>query len=213
MWKSLFVLALTLVAAEPPASVEIRSGTAPVCGVVRQELMRNWQTFHEAGSTTTFTQIAWHESDHLESLPPELQKAQESQFDFDNDGTPDRVFAQGFEDHYMQGSVLLVQPGPKMNDSWFVPCQLDAGAIAFEKCPPFSQDHDEAGFSMRGRTSSEKILFRARYVTLTPFRLDGTTFLAVEGSSEDTRAYVGIIKPFPGKKSQPMCLLRVIHKR
>src|SRR5712691_10373224 len=112
----------------------------------------------------------------------------------------------------MNGSGLLMQRGPKLDDPWLLPCQLDAKPIPLEKCPPFSQDFDEAGFSMSAGTS-KKIFFRGRYTNLTPFRFSDTTYVAAESTSEDTRGYVGVIKPITGKKFQPVCLLGVIAKR
>jgi hypothetical protein len=213
MAKSAVLLLVVLSVAARPASVEIRFGTDPVCEVVRQEVARDWPVLRGTARSTQLSSIEWRDSEAAESLPSELGGAQESQFDFDNDGTCDRVFARSFEDHYMQGSVLLVQRGPKLDDPWFLPCQLNAKPIRFEECPPFTQQHDEAGFSMQGATAKEKVFFRGRYSDLTPFRFSGTTFVAVESHAENARSYVGVIKPMPGKQFQQTCVLHITRKR
>jgi len=211
MWKGLTGAVVALTFAQRPATVEIRSGTTPVCEAVRQTLAQGRQTFQEALSKPPFAALTWSEADDSASLPGELGGAEEARFDFDNDGTLDRVFTRSFEDHYMQGSIALVRLGPRMTDQWFLPCQLAAKAIPFEKCPPFSQDNDEAGFSVQGRTPNEKPFFRGRYLDLAPFQFHGATFLAVESHSQDTSRYVAVIKPIPGKKFEPTCLLRTGH--
>jgi len=198
-----------------PTEVEIRSGTAPVCEPLREEVLHRWPVLHGVHKPTTLQKIAWKEAD-TSSLPRELYlgEAEEQSFDFDNDGVPDRVFQVEFENHYMEGTVLLVQRGPKLTDRWLLPCQLDARTIAVEECPPFSQKYDEAGLAMRGATAKEKVFFRGRYAELTVFRFEQSTFVAVEDgwskdSSDETVRHVAVIKPLAGKKFERSCLLRV----
>ena len=179
----------------------MRRGTAPVCEAVRQSLAGGRRTFAESLGKPPFGTISWQQTDDSASLPDDLQGSDEARFDFDNDGTPDRVFTHYFETRYMQGTVVLAQLGSRATDRWFLPCQLDAKAIRLEDCPPFSQANDDAGFSIQGATPREKPFFRGRYIDLTPFRFADTTYVAVESHSEDTSRYVGVIKPVRGKKS------------
>ena len=118
----------------------------------------------------------------------------------------------------MEGTVLLVQRGPKLTDGWLLPCQLDGRSIPFEECPPFSQKGDEAGLAVQGTTAKEKAFFRGRSAKLTVFRFEQTTFVAVEGGFvkgglDDTVRYVAVIKPIAGKKFERTCLLRASGAR
>ena len=83
-------------------------------------------------------------------LPEGLSGSAESVFDFNNDGKLDRVFSQDFDKHYMEGSVLLVQPGqssselkvsgsPMDDTSVYVPFQVDGPRHDIRDYPPFSQ--------------------------------------------------------------------------
>jgi hypothetical protein len=210
MWKWPFAVALALTFAQRPAAVAIRSGTAPVCEAVRAALARDRRAFAESLGKPPFATIAWKQTeDDNASVPNELAGGEEARFDLDNDGTPDRVFTHYFEDRYMQGTTVFAQVGGRAADRWFLPCQLDAKPIAIEDCPPFSQKNDDAGFSLQGRTAREKPFFRGRYADLTPFRFEDATYLAVESHADDTSSYVGVIKPAPGKKFQPACLLSI----
>jgi hypothetical protein len=100
----------------------------------------------------------------------------------------------------LQGSILYVRLGA-------LPCQLDARPIATRECPPFSQNYDDAGLTMADR-GSRKVLFRGRYVGLTPLQLAGTTFVLVETYDERTRNELAVIKPRLAKTFEPVCLLR-----
>lgn len=198
-----------------PTEVEIRTGSAPVCEPVREEIVQRWAVLHGVHAPTRLQKIDWIEVD-TSSLPRELRGPTETQsFDFDNDGVPDRVYQVEFDNHYMEGTVLLVQRGPKLTDRWLLPCQLDARAFAVEDCPPFpSQKGDEAGLAMQGATAKEKVFFRGRYAELTVFRFEESTFVAVEGgwakgATDETVRYVAVIKPIAGKKFERTCLLRV----
>ena len=105
----------------PPAPKQVPFGTA-VCDAVRNEIARGWPMFHKKGEGSALSRIDWRPVDAARSLPPELQEdAEESRFDFDNDGIGDRVFSVEFDNHYMQGSVLLIERGPELRDRWFIP--------------------------------------------------------------------------------------------
>ena len=158
----------------------------------------------------------WGKTSDSVVLPEELAGSSESIFDFDNDGKKDRVFSRIFENTYMHGSVLLVQYGysildktnsPMKETSGFFPCQLDKVPHKIRACPPFSQENDEAGFSMEGRTDKESFYFRARYSSLEPFIFRGTTYIGVKSIQD---GFVGVLKPLPDRTFQKKCLFRQV---
>jgi len=151
-------------------------------------------------------------------LPAELGGAHEAEFDFDNDGVNDGVFLRSFEDHYMMGSALLVQPGRTSAASSddqpgddpnavFIPCQWNASAIAMASCPPFSQENDEAGFAIPRGKPRTSVFFRARYSALYPFRLNERTYVAMTSASADTTDFTAVVEPAPHARFKPRCLL------
>jgi uncharacterized protein len=200
-------MAALVVAPARPDEAEVRWGTSPVCEHVRQDIQHRWPALRGGDTTTGLAAIEWDKVD-TGSLPPELRDADGKTFDFDNDGVPDRVFHLELGSHYMEGTVLFVERGPDQTDRWFLPCQLDARAIAVEECPLFSQKYDEAGFAMQGKTAKEKPFFRARYISLAVFRFEESTFIFIENAPEGTYHYVAVIKPISGKKFERICLLR-----
>ena len=119
----------------------------------------------------------------------------------------------------MDGSVLLVQPGrsssklmvsasPMDITSIFLPCQMDKVRPKICDCPPFSQENDEAGFSMEGRTNEAPVYFRSRYSTVSPFSFQGTNYISVCTVDGRTQDFVAVLKPLPNKKFEKKCLLR-----
>jgi hypothetical protein len=161
--------------------------------------------------------IGWHEASV--NLPKELEGSREGIFDFDNDGKLDRVLERSFEANYMDGSVLLIQPGRSSSSlivanplidktSVFLPCQMDTARHDIRDCPPFSQKNDESGFSMKGRTGKDLVYFRTRYSTVTPFSFQGITYIGVRSTSEETENYVAVLKPLPNGKFQQQCPFR-----
>lgn len=198
--------------------IELLEGTHKVCDAIRQELRVNPFTFHHYNSHLTKLRRPGCGTPSVE-LPEELVRSGECIFDFDNDGKLDRIFVRSFETTYMDGSVLLVQPGSSVSKlnvpdtlmdkaSNFLPCQMGSVRYEIRDCPPFSQKGDDAGFSMKGRPDKAPVYFRARYSSVSPFTFQGINFIGVNSNSEDTKEFVDVITPLPNRRFQPMCLLR-----
>jgi hypothetical protein len=150
-----------------------------------------------------------------------LQFDQESSFDFNNDGLPDRIFRKSFENTYMHGSVLLIQAGKSRQTfnstqpldsarSQLLPCQMDKIHHDIDTCPPLTQKADEANFVMPAGISQAPIQFRARYTQLDPFFYRGTTYMSASSESSDSRDYFAVVKPTPDRRFLPMCLFRKV---
>lgn len=198
-------------------SIETLLRNGPVCDPVQKELAERFYTFYSQPQQTMLARPDWQDTDA--KLPDELNGSRESVFDFDNDGHLDRVFSKDYEQNYMDGTTLLVQPGraasklivgsdPLEKSSVFLPCQMDSSQPAIAHCPPFSQKHDEAGYQMSGAPGGDRVFFRGRYTKVEPFTHGGSTYLGLSSRSEDTMDYVAVVKPLPGRKFQSMCLFR-----
>jgi hypothetical protein len=207
---------LHLGGAEPAEPMDaVKKSSDSVCEYVRVALGRPDASAASLGDS----KLTWSES--TADLPGEMSGATQAEFDFNNDGEVDRVFRRDFEDHYMMGSALLVQPGRSADSvdvasrdpgddprAVFFPCQWDAKPIALQSCPPFTQDNDEAGFAMARRGSQKPVFFRARYVDVNPFRFRNHTFVAVTSNSADSADFTAIVEPLADKRFAPKCLLR-----
>jgi hypothetical protein len=220
MFKSLTAATLLILLAS--GSQQLRAAeakhavSAAICEHVRSVLAQ------PGGSAARLDEgnITWSETDA--DLPEDLAPgASQADFDFDNDGTIDRVFRTQYEVHYMMGSTLLVQSGRSSQTievaggkpvedaaATFLPCQWDKNSIAIGKCPPFTQDNDEAGFAIARRGAQKPVFFRARYTDLTPFRFEDQTYVAVTSHSYDSRAFTAVVRPQANKRYVPKCLLR-----
>lgn len=205
-------------AAQGNKASSLVSGTGPVCAAVRDALTPRWADFLEPPRKTPgLSALTWEPT---EAPLGELNGAEEAVVDFDNDGKRDRVFMRSFEDRYMNGSVLLVQSGhsasvlqvgatPLEDNAWFIPCQLDARTLAVKECPPFSQNNDEAGLRVQGRTAKEQVFFRARYSAVTPFRFDNITYVLVTGQIETAAGTFGaVLKPLPDHQFATACVFQ-----
>ena len=204
-----------------PAAVgsqEVVRGKHPVCELVSNAL-RLESTDPINTEVSELQRPEWKTP--LIELPKELAGGLESVFDFDNDGSLDRIFSRYFESNYMHGSVLLVQPGKSRRQlrvketlldstSVLVPCQMGMTSKDIGACAPFSQKSDDAGFQMETRKGDKPVYFRARYAEVVPFRFRASTYIQVKSHSEDTREYVAVLKPLPNRRSQPTCLIRKI---
>lgn len=146
------------------------------------------------------------------------RQTDQADFDFYNDGIVDRIYMAGFEDHYMQGTVLLVQPGRSTSEpasvsddpledpkAWFIPCQLSSDPIPLKECPPFSQQHDEAKFLASAPGSKPVVWFRVRYTDIVPIRFNGLTYLIATSRSKESRQDVTVMKPLPNRKFAHLC--------
>lgn len=203
--------------------IELVNGTEAVCQVSLEELKSDFSAFEKKTniSSSKLNRINWEKSEL--NLPEELQFSYESIFDFDNDGKLDRVLIRHFQTNYMDSSILLIQTGesetelnvpdsPMAETSILLPCQMDNSRPDIRKCPPFSQESDDAGFTVSGKSEKDSVHFRARYSNLTPFIFQGVNYLGVSSKSADTENYVAILKPLPKGKIQEMCLFRKIEE-
>lgn len=212
--------------AEPPpvGAHETVTGTHAVCGAVRSilESRRVWRTEYSQLSSADAQPIEpvipWTRSSV--ELPQELRGSQEAVFDFDNDGSLDRVLRREFMTNYQHGTVLLVQPGTAAAElrvpesttiasSGLYPCQVQAKPDTLS-CPPFSQANDEAGFDM-DVPGQDAVHFRGRYSLLEPFRFQRETFVRANRTSVETDGYYyAILKPKPQRQFEQVCLLRMV---
>lgn len=199
--------------------IELLKGSDAVCHAVLDELKGDFYTFsnYPDQSKIKLPRPNWTRT--TIELPKELAGSSESIFDFNNDGKLDRVFSRSYENNYMDGCVLLVQPGsssskinvptsPMNQISSFLPCQMGKVRHNIYDCPLFSQKNDEAGFSMEGRTKKDEVYFRARYSSISPFIFRGANFIGVSTKDEETQDFVAVLKPLPDGTFQKMCLLR-----
>ncbi len=197
-------------------------GTNPVCQLIQKQLRKDFFLFQQRRRRSPFTLITllkiYNWIDTSIKLPEELYYAQESTFDFDNDGKLDRVFMHVFENHYMDGSVLLVQRGysaKKLSvsdsiidkDSSFFPCQFDTKQRNVTDCDPFPKGNEGSHLLMKGQ-GKNTVQFRNRYSSLEPFNFQGTNFVGINTISEDEKDYAGVIKPLTNRKFQPICLFK-----
>jgi hypothetical protein len=203
--------------------IEIINGSTLVCQAVRDELKRDFDTFskYPDEEKIKLSRPDWNET--KVKLPERLKGCRESIFDFNNDGKMDRVFRRSFENTYMDGSVLLIQPGrsstklivsasPIHKNSIFLPFQLDKVCQNIYDCSPFSQKNDGAGFSMKGRNEKEEVYFRGRYSSVSPFSFKGVNFIGVSTTDEKTKDFVAVLKPLPDGTFQKICLLRRVSE-
>ena len=201
-------------AASPGAHpVEILSGADPACERLRGELADHWQThgFDE--------EPQWKDTDVL--FPRELGDSEEANVDFYNNGKLARVFIHYYSNSHMTGSSLLVQPGRSAEkvdvansdpladpDTWLIPCQLQGQRFALSECPPFSQQHDEAGLTVSWAGGTKQVSFRGRYTDIALVRLYDTTFIVLTGSTPESAGYAAVLKPLPIRTFRTTCLLQ-----
>ncbi|HEY4368695.1 MAG TPA: hypothetical protein VGN07_15780 [Steroidobacteraceae bacterium] len=195
----------------PVGSIEIRSSKEAVCLAIKEKLTSNWDAFFGSEQPLAEGNLIFRESTAV--FDPALRGSRESEFDFDNDGVANQVFSKQYENNYMHGSTLLIDPlmdaESTFTGGWFLPCQLDARSIPVTQCPPFVQAHDDAGFTVPNPGRGE-IYFPARYSHLTPLRFKNMTYLVVTSESEDPREFVAVLKPHLDRTFDRTCLLRKI---
>lgn len=140
-------------------------------------------------------------------------------FDFDNDGVVDRVFARHEAGSYIFGTILFVAFGRKgetdaekkealtVADVKIFPCQFDKRIAGSGSCPMVSQDGDEAGITVAiGSTPS--VLFRGRYTDIHPIQFKKRTYLILRSRSLSTKNYAGVIEPTGDTSYRPVCLFK-----
>jgi hypothetical protein len=212
---------------EPGDRVEIVNGSDQVCRTARAALVVDESAYYsETADKGLNWRGVWQDAS---VLIPDWSRAggiEEAEFDFDNDGLIDRVTLFSYCCMYMKGVVALVTlgstrsaPPPRVADAievvftdpqyWFLPCQWDAQEPSIPRCPPFSQNSDEARLRVDASGDGEYIDFRSRYSRLTPVRIDQRTYVVVTGTDEVAKDYVAIIEPLPNKRFRSLCLLHV----
>lgn len=131
--------------------------------------------------------------------------AAEARFDFDNDGTSDRVRMLHGEYNYFDGDAVLVDYGAPGGDMGYFPCQFD-GTADYRQCPLIFKDIAEKSFELNVPGSGDKLDFSSRYTTLIPFRVAGTTHVALQ-SRRSHPDYAFVLIPRPGKRFDTACVL------
>jgi uncharacterized protein len=190
--------------------------SGPVCQAVIEELKRDFHAFSYYGNIIKLSRPNWSKTSV--QLPEELAGSVESIFDFNNDGKLDRVFSRTYDNKYMRGSVLLVQPGrsssklmvstsPMDSTSIYLPFQIGKVRHNIYDYPPFSQKKGEAGFSMKGRKGKDELYFLGRCSSVEPFTIQGTSYIAVS-SDCGYKDSVAVLKPLPDSTFQKIGLFR-----
>lgn len=205
--------------------IEMVYDSGPVANAVRDELRKDFHAFSGTTeeSSGEFIYPEWSEAS--QKLPGELSDCGESVFDFNNDGKLDRVFGKLFTNHYMDGSVLLVQPGLSSKKlmvsssasdktSIYLPYHLDGKRKKIDVYPPFSQENDEANFLMAVDVKGKKhvVEFRGRYTYVTPVVFRKTTYILLCGPYEDSQNHVAVLKPMPNGTFQNIGLIRKVQE-
>ncbi len=224
-YPDLAQLAVDTVEYPPPGNarpqtgaIERLSGTTPVCDAVQAALADDADVFlNDAGSGKDLAFPAWAEG--ADALPDDLVGAEQSVFDLNNDGKPERVLRKRFDNTYMDGSVLMARYGSTAAPlSWtpssgdpelaYLPCQLADKRFAISSCPPFSQDGDEANVSLKAGAGKAPVVFRGRYLSIAPFFFRDMTYLGLTGAGQ--RGYAAVLEPLAAGGYRQSCLLHKI---
>lgn len=202
-------------------SIQTLDGNQKVCAAVAEELAADFATFGNYPKQPTKLARPQWVSPSVD-LPKELAVSSESIFDFYNSGNLDRVLLQSWENSYMSGSSLLVQPGsaptklvvqapPMSNAAAFLPCQMDAAHRDILDCPAFSQKNDEASVFLKGHTAKNSAYLRVRYMDVAPFNYQGINYLGVGSVATDSDV-AAVFKPLPDRTFQQMCMFRRVSE-
>lgn len=199
-------------------AIERLAGTAPVCDAAQAALADDANVFrNDAGSGKHLSFPAWTAA--ADVLPDDLAGAEQSVFDLNNDGRPERVLRKRFENTYMDGNVLMARYGSTAAPlSWtpasdernlaYLPCQLADKRFAIASCPPFSQDGDEANLSLDAGAGKAPVVFRGRYVGIAPFFFRNVTYLGLAGTGQP--GYAAVLEPLAAGGYRQSCLFRRI---
>lgn len=208
---SLLICSLPAHAAKQQYSIV--AGSDEVCKLA-QGFLNSEKTKLPAG----FTLLAQPQTPANAKLPDPAQGDQLQNFDLDNDGIADQVFAHEGGGSYLLGTLFYVQHGkpgvalkanPTVADLSIYPCQFDPKVKKSASCPAISQEADEAGISF-DISEDKSIQFRGRYTEMTPIRYQNKTWLVLVSASGDTRKYAALIEPAPNKRYRSACLFK--HK-
>ena len=199
-----------------PGAIERLSGTDPVCDAAQAALADDAGVFlKDARPSRHLAYPAWKAAS--DPLPADVAGAEQSVFDLNNDGKPERVLRKTFENNYMDGNVLMARYGntaaplawtPSARDDRLVylPCQLADRPIAIASCPPFSQEGDEANLSLGAGPGKKPVEFRNRYVNVIPFFFRNRTYLGLAGAGQP--GYAAVLEPLATGGYRPACLFR-----
>lgn len=223
LWPRMILCVTALVAspvfaAQEPARPQPTQASAPdsICAWVDIQLRGNPTYFENPPDIEQQLELVKPTVD----LPKQVGYTREGDFDFYNDGKISRVLLSQYGDTYMTGTTLLIQHGESNSmlqvtgsdpfadkNAWFIPCQFDSVGIDISECPPFSQQHQEAGLSVTPVPSGPAVLLRGRYSYVMPIRRNGTTYVVVTGDLAATDGYVAVLQPLPTKKFTISCVL------
>jgi hypothetical protein len=149
-------------------------------------------------------------------------------FDIDNDGKSDAVVGLHAYTHYRDGDVYFVfdqgtvvpvaaMPGNRPRD--------EGSERAFERAATRIVPHawvgaqralvdaDEDDASLVARNAGQQLAFRVRYLHLSPFRLDGTTYFISSSEEPALSRWVGVFRPEPGNRISQVCLFHLPASR
>jgi uncharacterized protein len=203
---------------------ELVAGTDKVCSAVTGEISKGSFSVYGATSANSgeIDRPIWNDSQG--DLPQDMLDGgygKESTYDFDNDGNLDGVFSLSYSTHYMDATVVLVQPGtsPKLlkpvaplqdKATISVPCQVTGQPSDFSECPPYTQKWDDAGFNFGGKSGESSVYFRSRYSSVEPFIYRGSSYIFVRNGSEAVANYSAVLKPLPQREFEYSCLIRQV---
>jgi uncharacterized protein len=197
---------------------EVVEGSDKVCTAVTGALTEgDYFRYNNRSNSGDIEHLSWNKT---QDLPDDLSArgyARDSSYDFDNDGNLDRVITLSYSTHYMDATVLLVQPGkspdtldpiaPLQNSATLsIPCQVTGQPSDYNDCPPYTQKRDEAGFAF-GESS---VYFRSRYSVVEPFLYKGDSYILIRNGSADSNNYFAVLKPLPHRKFEHSCLIRQV---
>lgn len=199
-----------------PGTIERLAGTGPVCDAAQKALAEDAGVFLKDAKPSRHLAYP-HWTPASDPLPKNVAGAEQSVFDLNNDGKLERVLRKTFDNHYMDGNVLLARYGstaaplawtPSARDDRlaYLPCQLADKPIPIASCPPFSQKGDEANLTLDAGPGKDPVEFRNRYVSVTPFLFRDRTYLGLTGTAQSNDA--AVLEPLPAGGVRPACLFR-----
>lgn len=217
-----------------PGSLQRLLDRDPVCAAAERRLAASWNAFdpyvRDDDGDGAIRRLSAADGAASAALPDGLQfaygGASAHEFDFDNDGRIDRVYAgdSGGQGGWYYSPLLVVAgvsaEGFRAGDAISaVPCQWDRAR------PPLSQCDDLRGATKDARaptrpTPTQAVpaplpgieggdaFFRTRYTATLALRFAGATYVALSGRGAPSRDYVGLYRPGPGGAHEAVCLIR-----
>lgn len=219
----LFALSINMASANEKYTV-VRS-VGPVCSVAAQYLY-NYSSFNrtlvEEPGRFKNDLDEFKNNPELFHLPSGMTASPYVDFDFDNDGILDRIFAYDGAGSYIRGSIWFVAFGKSkensnqkipltVDDVKVFPCQFDPSVHNSNSCPMISQAADDGGIKV-SFSDEKSVFFRGRYTYISPIRYKGRTYLTLGTSSADTEKYSAVIEPIGGTRYRSVCLFKRLRK-